>query len=202
MRSALWEYKLGPANPVDPVVAMRVAAESYAFYAALVSIPMTLAAIAVFLFARHDLRSASLAAAILCMHPAWTVTETWYDDGATLRLASTAWIVLACVALAVALFSACRHGMKTREHTAMRFTSRSLVMLTTIVAVILVLSRPPISDVVPVSRSLPSVGLTFMLIIALHSPVRRRHRKLPIRIAIPLDVNAGRDGLGPRSGNQ
>ena len=180
--------------PVDPAVAMRAAAESYAFHAALVSIPMTVAAIAIFLLARHDLRSASLAAAILCVHPAWTVTETWYDNGATLRLASTVCIGISCISVAVAIFFACRHGIKKRERMHLRFTSRSLVMLATVVAVILVLARPPLTNVVPVSRSLPAVGLTFMMLVALHSPKRWRHRYLPHRIDIPLELGSDRDG--------
>jgi hypothetical protein len=175
-----------PFNPVDPAVAMRAAAESYAFSAALVSIPMTVAAILLFLFARHDLRAVSLAAATLCVHPLWTVTETWYDNGAALRLASTVWIVLACFALFAALFSTYRYGIKAWKLPDLRFTIQSLVILTTAVAILLVLARPPIAHVIPASQSVPAVGLTFMLFVAFRCSGQRRQNQLPDRIEIPL----------------
>ncbi len=165
---------------------MRAAAESYAFYAALFSIPMTVAAILLFLFARHDLRAVSLAAATLCVHPLWTVTETWHDNGAALRLASTVWIVVACLALVAALFSTYRNGIQTWKRPDLRFTIQSLVILTTAVAILLVLARPPIADVIPASRSVPAVGLAFMLFVAFRSSGQRRRNQLPDRIEVPL----------------
>jgi peptidoglycan/LPS O-acetylase OafA/YrhL len=182
-----------PVNPIDLEAAMMAAAERYAFYAALVSILLTVAAIGVFLFARQDLRSAALTATTLCVHPAWTVTETWYDDGATLRLASTIWIVLACLILAAALLSAYRHGVRRRSPGHLRFTSRSLGLLTGLAAIVFVLARPPLSDIFPVSRSLPAVGVLMMLIIAVHAPQHRRHRTLPTRITMPLKFDADGD---------
>jgi hypothetical protein len=167
-------------------MAMRAAAESFAFYAALVSIPMIVAAIALFLFARHDLRSVGLVAATLCVHPLWTVTETWYDNGAGLRLASTVWIVLACLALSAALFSTYRNGIKSWKRPDLRFTIQSLFVLTTAVAILLVVARPPIADVIPASRSVPAIGLTFVLFVAFRCSGQKRQIPLPDRIEIPV----------------
>ncbi len=182
-----------PANPIDPQIAMMAAAERYAFYAALLSISLIVASIAVFLFVRNDLRSSALAAATLCVHPLWTVTDAWYDNGATLRLASNIWICVGCVAISAALLAVYRHGANTRGCLNGRFTCRSLLMLAVIVAIILVLVRPPLADEIPVSKSLPALGLMVMLIIALR-PSETRHRdERATGIEIPLLLDRDRD---------
>lgn len=176
-------------NPIDPYVAMTAAAERYALHAAWVSVPLIVASIAVFFFLRNDLMSSSLAAATLFVHPVWTVTDAWYDNGATLRLASTIWIVVGCVAISSALFAVYRHGIKTRGRWNPRFAIRSLLILTVIVVIILVLTRPPLTEQIPVSRSLPALGLVFSLVIAACSRDGRHQRRRPMQIDIPFEFN-------------
>lgn len=175
-----------PISPVDPIAAAVAAAESYAFYTALASIPLILISIGVFLFVRNEVRASALAAATLCVHPVWTVTETWYDNGLTLRVTSTLWIFVGAAAFFSALLSVRRHGIGRRAWPSLRFTSRSLLGIIAIVAAFLVLTRPPISDLIPVTQSLPAIGLMFMLAIALDAPVAARRRARPTRIEIPL----------------
>ena len=171
--------------PVDANVVMIEAAESYAFYAALVSLSLIVAAISIFLFVRHDTRSSALAAATLCVHPVWTFTNIWYDYGAALRLASTIWIFVGCGALAAALWAVYRHRKTPRETWHLRFTSQSLLMITVIVAIVMVLIGPPIADEIPVSRSLPAVSLMFMVLIALRPRDSRLRDRRPTQVAIP-----------------
>jgi len=128
------------------------------------------------------------------VHPVWTVTDTWYDNGETLRLASTAWITLGCIAIALALFSVRWLGIERQKRIYFRFTSRSLIMATTVLAVVLVLARTSITDVIPASRSLPAVWLAFMLLIALHSSEHKHRKQIPRQIEIPAQLDANREG--------
>ncbi len=113
------------------------------------------------------------------------MTDTWYDNGEALRLASTIWILIGCIALFASLFAVYRQGIRLRGRLSLRFTSRSVLMLTVVVAMVIVLIRPPLSDAIPVSRSLPALGLFLMAIIALHRPEVMNHIKRPVRIEIP-----------------
>lgn len=169
----------------DPTRVAIAAAEEYALHAGLVSISLIAASIAIFLFLRSDLRSSAVAAATLCVHPLWTVTDVGYDNGATLRLASTVWIFFGCVAILAALISVYRHRSVPRGRLNLRFTSMSLLMLAALVAIVLVLVRPPLSDEIPVSRSLPILGLMIALIIVMAPARSRRPSKCPATVDEP-----------------
>ena len=182
----------------DPKHAAIAAAEEYAFRSGLFSICLILASIAIFLLVRSDLRSSAITAAMLCVHPLWTVTHVWHDNGATLRLASTIWIFFGCVAILAALGSVYRHRSVPRGRLNLRFTSMSLLMLATLVAIVLVLVRPPLSEEIPVARSLPAVGLMFSLVIIMAPARSRRASKRPVQVTI----QSTRDTAGNNSGAQ
>ena len=181
----------------DPKSVAIAAAEEYAFYAGLVSISLIVAAILIFLLFRSDVRASAVAAATLCVHPLWTVTEVWHDNGATLRLASTVWIFFGCVAIFAALFSVYRRRSMPRGRLNLRFTIMSLLMLASLVAIVLVLVRPPLSDEIPVSRSLPLLGLMVALIIGMAPAKVRPRAKRGVQVTIPptYDTVDSRSGV-------
>lgn len=161
------------------------AAERYAFNAAIFSIPFLLAAILLFLLVRNDLRSCCLASAALCVHPLWTVTDPWYDNGAWLRLASTAWMVVALVATTAAMISVYRHRRAPRPRLNLRITYGSLMVLTVFAAMALALARPPLSEQIPVSRSLPALGMMIAMVVAFQPGGLRHQRERPARVEVP-----------------
>jgi len=170
---------MGFSPSPSPTRVAITAAEAYALHTGLVSISLMVAAIAIFLFLRSDLRSSAVAAATLCVHPLWTVTDVGYDNGATLRLASTVWIFFGCVAILAAFISVYRHRSLPRGRLRLRITSMGLLMLVALIAIVLALVRPPLADEIPTSRSLPALGLVFALIIVMASSRFRRPSNRP-----------------------
>ncbi len=180
-------------GPADPDVLITAAAEHYAFWAAVVSISLIVASAAAWLFLLNSLSCCCLAAIPLFVHPMWTVTSLRHDNGATLRFASTLWVFVACAAISMALIAIYRRGAQVPQRWLPRFTSQFFLILVVLVAITLALTRPPLSDEIPVSRSLPALGVLAMLFIAAFSRKPTHVRKQPVRIHVSPEFNTNRD---------
>jgi len=181
--------QVGPR--VDPRFAMINAAEDFAFSAALLSISITAISVAAWLVFRRDLRSSALAIAPQCVHPAWFLSNAtvWYDDGATLMLASRIWIAFAFIGLFAAMQSVYRNRTKPRKRLKLQITTRGLLVLTFVTAIILVFASPSISDQIPVSQSVAAFGMICMLVIYFYPTAIERRIKRAVRVRL-------RDGFG------
>jgi quinol-cytochrome oxidoreductase complex cytochrome b subunit len=184
---------MGITSAVDPDQLLITAAQRYALQAGLVSIFLLVAAAAIYFGLRNNLRAVCLTAALLCIQPVWTVTEIHSDLGTTLRVASTIWMFVGCFAFLAALTEVYRHGVEMPRRWIPRVTSRGLLMLIAYAAIVLALTRPPISEEIPVSKSLPALGLLTMLGIAAYPSRQSCRREIRRRIDIPEEWTADRD---------
>src|SRR5690606_34802309 len=143
------------------------------------------ASAAAWFFLRNSLSCCCLAATPLFVHPMWTVTSVRHDNGATLRFASTLLVFVACAVISMALIAIYRHGVQVPQRWLPRFTSQSFLILVVLVAITLALTRPPLSEEIPVFRSLPALGVLAMLFIAASSRKPTHARNQPVRIHVP-----------------
>lgn len=177
----------------DPNALVIAAAERYAFHAAIFSISLIVASAAMWLFLRNSLSCCCFVATPLFAHPIWTVTWVQHDNGATLRLASTIWIFMACAAMITVAISIYRHGVQLPQSWLPRFTCHSFLILIVLMVVPMALTRPPLSDEIPTARSVPALGILTMLFIGIISWPPRSVRKQPARFQIPPELYLQRD---------
>ncbi|MEO9591508.1 hypothetical protein [Rhodopirellula bahusiensis] len=115
----------------------------------------------------------------------------WYDHGDALIIASKLWIAFAGIALLLAVFSAIRGRKRPPARLSIHLTTRLTLILTFLVAIVLTLTRPPISELLFPHQSISLLALGVMICIGcLHSGQIRRRRiasrsRLPETIWVP-----------------
>jgi hypothetical protein len=87
------------------------ASERYSLALSLVSIPLLIAAAAIFAFALRSVRGCGITLIAIILHPVWSISAWGGDCGIVLRIASTIWIPLSLALLLIAIAAARRHGV-------------------------------------------------------------------------------------------
>lgn len=147
----------------EPFSRATDAAEQYALHAALVSVPLLIAAAAVYFFLRGRPRTGCIVAAILAVHPYWTVAPSRFDSGAAYQTASTLWLVVALVVFAGSLFSVYRRGMNFPKRRPVRFSLTWLLLAVAYTAVLFALAQPLVAAQIPPRISIAwTIALTLI----------------------------------------
>lgn len=154
---------------------------------AFVSMLFAVSAVFVWLLARGDIRSSAFTLAPQCVHPAWYFSRRmiWYDHGDALIVASKLWIAFAGIALFLAVFSAIRGRKRPRSRLSLHLTTRHTLFLTFLVAIVLTLTRPPISYLLFPHQSISLLALGVMTCIGLLHSGQVRRRRIASRSRLP-----------------
>ena len=186
-------------DQIDPAIEAMRSAVAFANTSACVSVLLAVSAVVVWLVARGDLRSSAFTIAPQCVHPAWYFSRRmiWYDNGEAMVIASKLWIAFGCIALFLAVFSAIRGRKRPRSRLSLHLTTRHTLILTLLVAVVLVLTRPPISDLVFPHQSISMLTMGVILYIGYSHSGQIRQRRFASRSRLPETIWLAESGAQP-----